>query len=78
MRAAVEALPDRYRLAVILRYSHGLSLEEVAEITGEPMGTVKTHLHRARAALAHGLAEPSPEIEPDARADAQADPRTGS
>ena len=78
VRAAMEALPDRYRLAVILRYSQGLSLEEVAEITGEPMGTVKTHLHRARAALARGLAEPSPEIEPDVGSEPQADPRTGS
>ena len=29
------------------------------QITGEPMGTVKTHLHRARAALARELAEPA-------------------
>ena len=31
-RGAVEALPDAYRLVVILRYSQGLSLEEVAEM----------------------------------------------
>ncbi len=74
LRQAVEALPDAYRLAVVLRYSQGLSLDEVAEITGEPMGTVKTHLHRARAALAKALGEPGVEIEPGAGTA----PRTGS
>jgi RNA polymerase sigma-70 factor (ECF subfamily) len=64
---------------VVLRYSQGLSLEEVAEITGQPMGTVKTHLHRARAALAKQLAEPGAEIEPAAGLGAEASaPRTGS
>ena len=67
VRAAVDALPDVYRLTVILRYSQGLSLEEVAQITGEPMGTVKTHLHRARASLARELAEPAADVEPDGR-----------
>jgi RNA polymerase sigma-70 factor (ECF subfamily) len=51
VRAALEDLPTRYRLTAVLRYAHGLRLEEIAEITGEPLGTVKTHLHRARAAL---------------------------
>ncbi len=79
LRGAVEALPDAYRLVVVLRYSQGLSLEEVAEITGQPMGTVKTHLHRARAALAKQLAEPGAEIEPAAGLGAEASaPRTGS
>ena len=72
LRGAVEALPDAYRLVVVLRYSQGLSLEEVAEITGQPMGTVKTHLHRARAALAKQLAEPGAEIEPAAGFGAEA------
>jgi RNA polymerase sigma-70 factor (ECF subfamily) len=57
VRAAVEALPPPYRLAAVLRYVHGLALEEIAAITDEPMGTVKTHLHRARAALSRSLEE---------------------
>ena len=51
VRDAIERLPEPYRLAVVLRYAQGLSLEEVSEITEVPVATVKTHLHRARAAL---------------------------
>jgi RNA polymerase sigma-70 factor (ECF subfamily) len=58
VRDAVAALPDAYRLVVVLRYVHGLPLEALAEITDQPIGTVKTHLFRARAALARGLAGP--------------------
>lgn len=60
VRAALEALPERYRMTAVLRYAHGLSLDEIAEITEEPEATVKTHLHRARAALARLLATPPP------------------
>jgi RNA polymerase sigma-70 factor, ECF subfamily len=59
IREAVERLPDGYRLAVVLRYAHGLTVEEVAEVTGEPVATVKTHLHRARAALRRALSPPA-------------------
>jgi len=59
VRAALEALPARYRLTAVLRYAHGLPLEDIAEITGEPLATVKTHLHRARAALSRLLAPPA-------------------
>ncbi len=55
VRAAIDALPDTYRLPAILRYVHGLDLSEIAEITDEPIATVKTHLHRARAALRAAL-----------------------
>lgn len=51
VRAAIEALPERYRLPVVLHHLHGLSLEEIAEITDLPVATLKTHLHRGRAAL---------------------------
>ena len=52
VRAAVASLGEPYRLATVLRYSQGCSLEEISEITGVPVATVKTHLFRARAALA--------------------------
>lgn len=58
VRAAIEALPERYRLAVILRYVHELPLDAIAEVTGTPVATVKTHLHRGRAALRERLAPP--------------------
>jgi RNA polymerase sigma-70 factor (ECF subfamily) len=57
VKDAIERLPEPYRVAVVLRYAQGLSLEEVSEITEVPVATVKTHLHRARAALAR-LLEP--------------------
>jgi RNA polymerase sigma-70 factor (ECF subfamily) len=65
VRAAVDDLPDAYRLAVVLRYVHGLPLEDIAEVTGEPVATVKTHLHRARALLRRVLGPPG-ETESDA------------
>ena len=56
VRAALERLPESCRLAAVLRYVHGLSVEDIAEVADEPLGTVKTHLFRARAALAVLLA----------------------
>jgi RNA polymerase sigma-70 factor (ECF subfamily) len=58
VREAIEALPEAYRLAVVLHYVHGLSLEEVSEVAEIPVATVKTHLHRARAALRARLKDP--------------------
>jgi len=51
VRAAVAKLPPRYRAAVTLFYLEERSYKEVAEALGVPMGTLKTHLHRARAIL---------------------------
>ena len=39
-------LPARYREAVVLRHVEDLSYAEVAEVLGQPVGTVKTHVHR--------------------------------
>ena len=49
--AAMNALPPRYRAALMLRHLNELSYEEIAQALELPLGTVKTHLHRARAAL---------------------------
>lgn len=54
---AVEALPDRQRQVVTLFYQDDRTTEEVAEMLGIPVNTVKTHLHRARARLAVALAD---------------------
>ncbi len=48
---AITALPPRYRAALTLRHLYELSYQEVADALGIPLGTVKTHLFRARAAL---------------------------
>lgn len=57
--AAIAALAPEYRSVVVLRDVHGLSYEEVAAITGQNLGTVKSRLHRARAALRAALEGPS-------------------
>ena len=49
--AALAELPPKYRAALTLRHMQELSYQEVADTLGIPLGTVKTHLHRARAAL---------------------------
>jgi RNA polymerase sigma factor (sigma-70 family) len=46
IRAAVAALNEPYREVVALRFFGDLSLFEVAEATGRPVNTVKTHLRR--------------------------------
>ena len=42
------ALPANYRELIILRYSQDLTYEEIVEVTGLPLGTVKNRLFRAR------------------------------
>jgi RNA polymerase sigma factor (sigma-70 family) len=44
-------LPDRYRLAVALRYVDDLSYAELAEVLERPLGTVKSDVHRGVALL---------------------------
>lgn len=51
VRAEVASLPPRYRSALVLRHMQDLSYEEIAEVMRVPIGTVKTHLFRARAIL---------------------------
>lgn len=48
----LRALPQEQRALVILRDLEDLSYEEIADVTGLPLGTVKSRLHRARAELA--------------------------
>ena len=53
---AIDRLRPEYREVVVLRYQEDLSYEEIAEMTDLPVGTVKSHLHRARAELAEMMA----------------------
>ena len=55
--AAVEALPDIYRMAVLLADVEGFSYAEIAEILEIPIGTVMSRLHRGRKALQKELYE---------------------
>ncbi len=54
--AAMGELPPAYRAALTLRHIQQLSYQECADALGIPLGTMKTHLHRARAALKARLA----------------------
>jgi RNA polymerase sigma-70 factor (ECF subfamily) len=45
------ALPEAQRAAVLLRYYHDLSEEDVADVLGCPRGTVKSRLHHAMTTL---------------------------
>ena len=47
----VRMLPAAYRELIVLRHSNDLSYDEIAEVTGLPLGTVKNRLFRAREAL---------------------------
>src|SRR3989440_8669498 len=47
----VEMLPCAYRELIVLRHSHDLSYDEIAEVMGLPLGTVKNRLFRAREAM---------------------------
>ena len=51
MRARVDALPDRLREVVVLRYFQELPEADIAEAVGIPRGTVKSRLHAAIRAL---------------------------
>jgi RNA polymerase sigma-70 factor, ECF subfamily len=55
VQAAIDELPENYRAAVILKYIHDLSLQEIADILEVPVSTVKTRIHRGREALRQGL-----------------------
>src|SRR6202046_3246825 len=57
VKAAIESLPDAFRIAVILADVEGFSYKEIAEITEVPIGTVMSRLHRGRKALQKALAE---------------------
>ena len=56
LEEAMRRLRPEYREIVVLRFQEGLAYEEIAEATSLPLGTVKTHIHRARKELAESLA----------------------
>ncbi len=58
VREAVRVLPERYRRVLVLRYWHDLTYEEIATVTNQSLGAVKTQLHRAKALLGEGLRLP--------------------
>lgn len=55
--SALLALPESYKTAVFLYYYEGYSVREIARAMGQPEGTVKSWLHRARKLLRQNLEE---------------------
>jgi len=53
---AIAALPAQQRLLITLRHLEDLRYDEIAELTGLPLGTVKTGIHRGRQQLRAALA----------------------
>lgn len=66
VNAAMEALPEELRSAIVLREIEGLSYEEIARIMNCPIGTVRSRIFRAREAVAERL-RPLLDVSPDRR-----------
>ena len=69
LQKALDALPEDFRVAVVLSDVEELSYKEIAEVMGCPIGTVMSRLHRGRKLLqkslrehaeAMGIAKPAP------------------
>jgi RNA polymerase sigma-70 factor (ECF subfamily) len=57
VKAALESLPENFRIPVLLADVEGFSYKEIAEIMETPIGTVMSRLHRGRKALEKALWE---------------------
>ena len=57
VKAALEALPEQFRMTVLLADVEGFAYKEIADILEVPIGTVMSRLHRGRKALQKALLE---------------------
>ncbi|HKC01714.1 MAG TPA: sigma-70 family RNA polymerase sigma factor [Sphingomicrobium sp.] len=55
LTSAIEAMPEPFREAIVLRDIEDMSYAEIAEVTGVPIGTVMSRLSRGRSILAKEL-----------------------
>ena len=60
LTAALQALPDRHRMVVYLADLEGLGYQQISAVTGIPLGSVKSCLHRARHRLRTELGDYAP------------------
>jgi RNA polymerase sigma factor (sigma-70 family) len=70
---AMRTLPLAVQMCLELHYWEGMRVEEIAEVVGIPAGTVKTRMHRGRAALRSALAHVMEDSTLDATQRAQVD-----
>ena len=52
LEQAIAELPEQWREVFLLRFRNELEYQQISEVTQQPLGTVKTHIHRARLQLA--------------------------
>ena len=55
VEAAIAALPDEYRVVAALYFIEDFSYQEIAEVVGVPVGTIRSRLHRGRRLLQKAL-----------------------
>jgi len=55
VRKIVSTLPDKMRIPIIMYYTAGMTVADIAEALKLPVGTVKSHLYRARDMIKKGL-----------------------
>lgn len=55
LREAIDSLPEKYKILIVLFHKKGLSYDEIVKVTGEPMSIVKNRLFRARQMLKEKL-----------------------
>ena len=60
IEAALAALPEKFRVAVVLCDIDGLSYDEIADVLGVKVGTVRSRIHRGRMQLRDELAHRAP------------------
>lgn len=57
IRGIIDSLPEEQRVCVILRFEKGYSLQEIADITGVPLATVKSRLKYGKAKIESAVTE---------------------
>lgn len=55
IRKAIEGLPEKYKIPIVLFHQNGLSYEEMTRVLNEPMSIIKNRLYRARLMLREAL-----------------------
>ena len=62
LSAVIAKLPERYRVALVLRHVEGFGYDELAALLHQPVGTVKSNVHRGVELLRKALGESGEEV----------------